>query len=79
MTTINRLIAQAKAGATELLLPENHIGSVAQHMEDTTACYASAGAITRDAAEDALRRGTVKMLGVPVRVVPAAPDTQGKP
>jgi hypothetical protein len=74
VTIINQMIRQAKDGAKELLLPDNHIGTVAQHMCDTMN-FGVPLRLQRDEAEKMLRRGTVKMYGVKVRVVPKQPTT----
>lgn len=67
MTIINKLIAAAKDGAEVLELPENHIGQVKEHIFQT--CGRVNG-ITREKVEAELRAGRVKILGVPIRVVP---------
>lgn len=72
MTVINRLIKEAKSGATELLLPENHIGSMAQHMvsHGWEGVPFPETESMRDCAERWLRMGVIQLLGVPVRVIP---------
>lgn len=72
MTIINRMIRAAKDGAKELTLPENHVGSVAQHICDQ-ADFRPPLSLNREEAESMLRRGIVKMYGIPVRVVPKQP------
>ncbi len=65
MTLINRLIAQAKAGATVLEIPENHVRSVAEHMRLTGPWYPRP---THEECEAAIRAGTVTLRGVRMEV-----------
>ena len=66
---INRLIKEAKAGASELPVPENHLRTVAEHMRQT-AWYAQRLSI--DDCCFLIREGGVLMAGVPLKVVPKA-------
>jgi len=68
VTLINQLIRQAREGATVLDVPENYVGSVAEHIRQTN-YYASVHLTAADCAAK-LRAGDVKLCGVPLRVVP---------
>lgn len=73
MTFINQLLCDARNGErsgsrpTHLEVPENHVGPVAEHIRRHLWVH---GELTKAECEVELRKGAVKLMGIPLRVVP---------
>ena len=74
MSLINRLIHDAKLGATVLNIKPNELRRVAEHCR---ACMMDAGPVEQ--IERAIKRGQVRMAGVPLKVLGLPSSSQTLP
>jgi len=66
MSLVNRLIWQARYGATDLVITERNVSRIAQHIMTTMHMPAT---VTKAEVEQFIHEGKVTMCGVPLRVL----------
>lgn len=71
MSLVNRLIREANLGATVLNIKPNEVRKIAEHCR---ACMMDPCPV--EVIEGAIRRGQVKMAGVPLKVLGSASIAQ---
>jgi len=73
MALVNRLIAEARRGASHVTINASQVRTLAAHMQSCFGAYESAGYISQTPSstfiEDEIRAGRATICGVPLRVV----------